>query len=152
MFETIILPVVIRFAAVCFKCPDLQSMAVTQAWWAWSTASPEQRELPPSVWARAGVRRVKAKRDLPGVGTSTTDALHHSVQGGAMTNVMDRFPGPEQIVTDREWYATVKSRANDRERNLIDLFEAGTPAKEVAAKLGVSAGRVTQIRQGLNRE
>ena len=69
-----------------------------------------------------------------------------------MTNVMDRFPGPEQIVTDREWYATVKSRANDRERNLIDLFEAGTPAKEVAAKLGVSAGRVTQIRQGLNRE
>lgn len=148
-FTVEILPVVVHFASVCFKCPDQQSLTLTFAWFNWSRATPEQQELPASVWARAGVRWVNAKRDLPGLGTSAKDALYRAESGGSMDGLADTFPGPEQIVMDRERYQAVVNGATDRERLLIEGFEAGDRVKDVAAKLGVSSGRVTQIRQGL---
>jgi hypothetical protein len=148
-FTVEILPVVIHFASVCFKCPDQQSLALTLAWFNWNRAKPEQQELPASVWARLGVRWVLAKRDLPGVGTSAKDALHRAESGGSMEGLTDSFPGPEQIAMNRERYQAVVINATDRERLLIDSFEAGEKAKDVAAKMGVSGSRVTQLRQGL---
>lgn len=148
-FTVEILPVVVHFASVCFQCPDKQSLALTLAWFEWSRAKPEQKELPASVWARVGVRRVNANRDMPGIGTPAKDALYLAESGGTMEGLPDTFPGPEQIVMDRERYRTVVDNATDRERLLIESFEAETAAKDVAAKLGVSATRVTQIRQGL---
>lgn len=149
-FTVEILPVVVRFAALSFRCPDLESLTLTFAWYCWMRATPEkQQELPASVWARLGVRWVKSKRDIPGVMASMKDAMHRAQQGGAMEGLADRYPGPEQIVMDRERYATVKSRATDRERILIEMFEDHRKLIDVAAKLEVSPGRITQIRQGL---
>jgi hypothetical protein len=148
-FTVEILPVVIHFASVCFRCPDQQSLALTFAWFNWNRATPEQQQLPASVWARQGVRWVNAKRDLPGIGTPANDALYRADSGGAMEGLADAFPGPEQIVMNRERYRTVVDTATDRERCLIEGFEAGVPAKDVAASLGISPGRVTQLRQGL---
>lgn len=148
-FTVEVLPVVVRYAEACFRCPDQQSLALTLAWYAWFTATPEQQELPASVWARAGVRRVRTDRDMPGIRSKFRDALHRAESGGSMEGLADTFPGPEQIVMDRERYQAVVNSATDRERLLIDCFEAGERVKDVAAKMGVSGGRVTQIRQGL---
>lgn len=148
-FTVEVLPVVVHFAALCFQCPDKRSLALTLAWFQWNRAKPEQQELPASVWARAGVRWVNALRDMPGVGTPAKDALYRAESGGAMEGLADTFPGPEQIVMQRERFHSLVDNATDRERLLIDGLLTGTAAKELAAKLGVGPSRITQLRQGM---
>lgn len=146
-FTVEIFPVVVRFAALCFKCPDQQSMALTFAWHSWFTAEPDKQGLPASVWARLGVMRVRAERDLPGIRSKFRDALHKAQRCGTMEGLPDRYPGPEQIAMDRERYTVVFNSATDRERALIECFEAGMKGIDVAAMFGISPGRVSQIRR-----
>jgi hypothetical protein len=149
-FTVEILPVVIRYAALRLKCPDLQGLAITLAWWAWSTA--KTPDLPATVWARMGVLRVLNHRDLPGVGTRKRDALRHAESGAGMEGLMDRHPGPEQQVIDAETFHRLMARAKGRDREMIEMFAAGMKNKDVANALGISAGRVTQLRQALMEE
>src|SRR6185437_59441 len=141
-FTLEIFPVVVRFAALCFKCPDQQSMALTFAWHSWFTAEPEKQSLPASVWARIGVMRVRGERDLPGIRSKFRDALHKAQRCGTMEGLPDRYPGPEQIAMDRERYTVVLNNATDRERVLIERFESGARTGDVAKEFGISAGRV----------
>jgi DNA-binding CsgD family transcriptional regulator len=141
------------FARKCFQTDDDKFyLAIALAWWAWRNATPEQRECPPSVWARAGVRAVNAGRDLPGVQTSHRwggDPLERedtwivpSLEGHA-----DHRPGPVAEAIYREGRVRFESDLNARERDLYGMVTAGLGTTEIAQILGVTAGAVSQARR-----
>jgi hypothetical protein len=72
-------------------------------WWLWRS---RKTDYPASVWARLAVKRVLARRDLPGLksGTDVWDRLT-PWQGAAMEGLVDRRPGPERLAESKEWFA-----------------------------------------------
>jgi len=151
------LSVIVNYARACFKGDDGRvADAVTAAWFPWHTATAEQKKLPASVWARAGVRRVLAGRDLPGVCTGRQwggDPLERpdTYQGGPMGEVPDRRPGPLDLLVGKEALAELRASATEAHRRLIDLVadDQTLGTGELARLLGRSPSRISQMRREL---
>lgn len=149
-FETVVYPVVLKYARKVLKDEDLQAKSLVLAWWFWRN---RKTDFPPTVWARCGVRAARAGRDLPGV-TSTRDLWCHWTRwsGAGMQNVMDKRPGPDKVAQDRELLEQFMRDLSDRDRQLVAAFLDGLPAQEVARRLDRSPSRVTNLRQELHRK
>ena len=81
---------------------------------------------------------------MPGCGTPAKDALRRAMQGAGMESVMDRKDsGPLQAAILRERIARIKA-VNPR---LFELLADGTRTKDAAEMMGVSPGRVSQLRR-----
>lgn len=144
-----IAPVVIRYAATRLKCPYLQSLALTLAWYCWRQAN--RPELPPSVWARMAVRQVLSGRDLPGVRSKFRDAWDHleQWQGAGMDDVMERKPGPVQTVLIREEVERFFATLGPFEQEMCQLLADGLPNQEVARRMGRTPSAISQRRRRL---
>lgn len=148
MFESQVLPVVTRYARRAFGRDD-EKVAIAEclSWYYWQGRT---QELPPSVWAVAAVRAVRNKRDLPGIRSNYTDVWDRAVnwQGAGMGQVADRRPGPEAVVMHAEEYEVLKAGLNDTQRALVELVEQDQSIRgiDLAARLGKSPGRITQLR------
>lgn len=141
MFEAMILPVVLSYARLTLRPVQIPE-AVVQAWFAWSTA--REPDLPPIVWAMHGVRRVRTGRDLPGMGTGAKDALHRSSQGAGMDGFRDhRAATPLNTLIHREELERIREAGGE----VVELLMLGMGTTEVAKAVGVSPGRVSQIRR-----
>lgn len=155
MFTTTVLPVVTRYARAVLKDDERVSLAIVLAWYAWRQTTDEKRaQLPATVWARVGVRHVLAGRDLPGVQTShRQDAIERpdTWHGADMGGVTDRRAGPESEAIDAERSARFWDSLTPRERTIARALLNGDKARDVARRVGISAGRLTQIRQQLRR-
>jgi hypothetical protein len=100
--------------------------------------------LPALHWARLAIRATRNGRDLPGCGTSPSDALRHSWQGATMDEVRDGSPGPDVQAAHREQLERTLA-ASPRKRGVADLRIAGVSNREIAEELGVSPARTSQI-------
>jgi DNA-binding CsgD family transcriptional regulator len=145
-FETHVYPTIERYARkVLGNNPELISTATVLGWYYWSQGP---QELPASVWARVAVRAVRAGRDLPGVRDSGRDALDGATQGGGMGELADRRPGPLRMAIAREEYARLVAGLSPRQRLMVDAVAGGAARTDrLAAELGVTPGRVSQMRR-----
>ena len=158
-FTNEIYPVVARYAAMRFRDEESQALALVLAWWAWTLHQRQGGDvLPPSVWARVGVSRVLAGRDLPGegIGAPATDVWEKldRWQGAGMGKVIDRraFP-PDRILAGREALEALRAATDDTGRALIEMIGAemlGTAA--IAAQLGITPPAVSQRRRKLMQQ
>lgn len=147
-FETVVLPVVERFARKVFKDEGKQAVAVSVAWYHWSK---REQDFPPSVWARWAIYHTLAGRDLPGCGTSNRDIFARLVcwNGAGMQYVTDRQPGPAVVAEKREEVRLLFASLTGKEAILVRELAIGTPANEVARMLDRTPARITQMRQEL---
>lgn len=145
-----IVPVIKKFAAIHLRCPDAQAVALVLAWWAWHIA-PDKRHLPPSVWAKVGVRHALAGRDLPGIRSKFRDAWDHldQWQGAGMDNVADRKPGPLHAAIALEEVERFFDSLDDFEREMCELLSQGLPNQEVARRMNRTPGAISQRRRRL---
>jgi DNA-directed RNA polymerase specialized sigma24 family protein len=128
------------------RCPDRAAVALALTWFRWS----KRPDVTINHHAFYSCLQVWKGRDLPGVQKGwKRDALSHSLSGAGMDEVLDRRPGPLEQMVAAESEELLMELATDRELILIDLFASGKKNNDVAAELGVSAGRVTQMRQRL---
>jgi DNA-binding CsgD family transcriptional regulator len=155
-FTTDVYPVVVKYAALRFGRDDeLRAMALVLAWWAWRLHREQDtgEELPPTVWAQAGVRWAAAGRELPGVRVGKfRDVWDYLTrwQGAGMQNVIDRraFP-PDRIAAGREELEAVLAGGGDAtDRELIRLIlEESLGTNEIARRLGVTPAAISQRRR-----
>ena len=145
VFETQVYPVIERLARKAFRGDAGRvSDALVLGWYYWSRGP---QELPPSIWARTAVRAVWAGRDLPGI-AARSDALDRAFRGAAMSEVVDRRPGPLHIAAAKEEYERLLASLSERQRLLVEAVADGTLRTDrLAAALGVSPGRVSQMRR-----
>jgi hypothetical protein len=137
-----------RWAAVVFKTDmERRCQAVTMAWFYWDQGP---AHLPAGVWARCGVRAALHGRDLPGVCSARRRDVWNRLtrwQGAGMNFVRDRRPGPEKIAQDRDWFRYWLTRLTDQEFRLVWDAHWGLTGLELAARLQVSPGRISQLRR-----
>jgi hypothetical protein len=149
-FEAEVMPVVTDYARRVFKDDERRSMTLVMAWYYWQKCP---KDLPPDLWACVAVRAVFAGRDLPGIHPNRKrDAMHYAWLCGHMPEVMDRRPGPDKVAQDRELWDLFHGRLPRRIRKLARGFLNDLSGREVAKMLGVSPGRVTQLRQEAQRD
>src|SRR5580700_4471554 len=94
-FTSDVYPVVLKYVNMRLRDEELRGLAVVLAWWGWTLYQRQDKgeDLPPSVWARVGVRWAMAGRDLPGVQPSKFRDIWDRLdrwQGAGMQNLMDR--------------------------------------------------------------
>jgi hypothetical protein len=146
-FATKVLPVVVRHARSLHN-EELEAIALVLAWWAWSH---RKQELPPSVWARVGVRHARAGRDLPGIKSKFRDVWDHleQWQGGSMGQVVDRRPGPAGQAAWKEELAAILAHLSAAQQELAELVqeEGILRTDELARRLGKTPGRISQMRR-----
>lgn len=136
-----------KYAAKKGLKPDLQDAAVALAWYAWQRSD---RDLPASSWARFAVLQALAGRDLPGVRSPRKDdALDYAVQGAGMQEVRERGPGPEERAIAREAWERLQAGLTVRQKEVLSLIDQGLTTGEIAHRLGVTAGAVSQQRRAI---
>jgi hypothetical protein len=145
---SILLDMVAGLAHRSGLAPDQVVTAQSLAWY-YATRYEERNgssddPLPPSHWARLAVRATRNGRDLPGCGTSVSDALHRCWQGAGMPEARDPSPGPDVQAADREQLERTLAKSPQR-RRVAELRIAGASNREVAEELGVSPSRTSQI-------
>ena len=144
-----IFPVVEKYARMRLgNNDDLVSTALVLAWWIWSRTSPV-KDLPATAYAHAAVRAAWNGRDLPGCGTHAKDAMWHVVSSGVIREVRDRRPGPDRLAEMAEEYLRLWADMAETDAIMALHLLNGEPAKDVAARLGITPGRLTQRRQEL---
>lgn len=124
-------------------------VAVVLAWYHWRL---DAGALPASCYARSAVRHAMAGRDLPGIRTSHgKDAMDRDVWlSGHMTEVRDSAPGPERVAAWKEELAQLRALLTLGERDLVEAVQDGVyRTLDLAAALGLSPGRVSQLRRQL---
>ncbi len=140
-----------RYAQSVLRSEELIAIALVLAWWEWKNATEEQKTLPPSVWARVGVRHALEGRDLPGLKRNrgrSVDPLDVAWRCGAMAYVADRSPGPERIAQAKEEWTVFLASLNAKQTAMaVAIMDGITSTGALAAHLGVSEGRVSQIRR-----
>lgn len=141
--ETQLLEIVMKWGRKCglddFEIATAQSLA----WYYKSRYTGP--ELPESHWARNAIRSLRNGRDLPGCGTGESDALHHVWQGEGMGEVMDKSPGPDKLVMDKELMERLLAQLSELQKEVAELKTQGRKGKEIALVVGLSEARVSQI-------
>lgn len=144
-----IAPVIKKYARACCEgCPDREAMALVLAWYYWEHGG--RKDLPPTVWARVGVRHAITGRDIPGLRSRFRDAMkYRETQGAGMEGLADRRPGPVRTVIAREEFEIFWEGLDSFEREMADLLGEGLPNQEVARRMRRTPGAISQRRRRL---
>jgi DNA-binding CsgD family transcriptional regulator len=145
MTETTLTALLLTVANWAARCRLDEGQTVTAQSIAWLEASRCPIDYPASHWARLAVRRVRCGRDIPDCAVSRADALSRSVQGCGMGQVRDGEPTPDLLAADREAMANLVAGMDDQAAKVTHLRLSGVPNQEIAAELGVSPARISQI-------
>lgn len=126
------------------RCPDLAAVALVLVWHRWRR-HPDVPILS-HVWYAA--LHARQGRDLPGCGTHARDALRHTTQGAGMDEVTDATPGPLDDLIGREDLDRLEARFKEGPKaEVLHRLKLGQRTNDVAADLGLSAARVSQLRR-----
>lgn len=145
-YERDVYPKVVLWS-IRWRLTDDQSCdAASVAWMLWRA---DGGALEPGLYAWCAIRKVRSVQGVPGMGVSAKDVTRRlrKVDGGKMSRLRDKSPGPLERLVARETFECVLAGCSAREKHLIALLESGETAKEVARQLGISPARVTQLRQ-----
>lgn len=127
---------------------DWTCNALTKGWELWAT---RPQDAPPSLLALNAMREVNRGRGIAGMGTHFRDIYRKCIKVGDVADDcdVDPAPGPEAIVSMREAFLIWYDNLSDRERVLYEMIGDGAKGIQLAERLGVSAGRITQMRQAM---
>jgi hypothetical protein len=155
IFTILVYPVVLKYAAMRLRDPELQAIALVLAWYSWKLYQGQGKaDLPPSVWARIGVRHALAGRDLPGVKEGKfRDVWDNRIQwqGAGMQKTIDRraFPADRILAAQEELQALIES-TDERGRELIDMIDSERlSTNQIASRMRISPAAVSQRRRKL---
>lgn len=144
MFEAI-LPVVIAYALLRLRDDERVAVAQVLAWDCWR----RRPGLAASAYARMAVRRVLSGRDLPGCAMSRRDIYRRltKVEGAEIGEVGSRAPGPDAVAEAKEELDRLHTNASPKVRRFLELAQEGETTTAIAAALGLSLARVSQLRR-----
>jgi hypothetical protein len=131
---------------------DEKERAGVIAWWFWRNRT---QDFPLGVWARWACRQARDGRDLPGVRSKNPkDVMNRSNlqrpwQGAGMGSVADKTPPPDVLVMHRERWERLLNSANAQQREVARLAIEGLSNLEIAERLHVTPGRVSQIKRAI---
>ena len=128
--------------------------ALSVAWEFFESDNAHDRRGTPESIAWYAIRRVASGRHLPESARSITGPnpnrlarpVRTSFDPGAWFRAGD---DPSEIVAFRELFRLWFASLNDRQRAVAELLVMGEHTCDVAARCGISAGRVSQIRREL---
>lgn len=147
-FTVEVLPTVQNYARLRFRGDDFAVVTcVSLAWYIWRS---RREDFPASVYAHLAARQVAAGRDLPGCGTSTTDAITRATSGGGMDQLGDGpAADPLVVLLHRERLAVLSSTfADDTVKGeVLRQLRDGTRTLDVADEMGLSQARISQLRR-----
>lgn len=148
-------PVIRKYASRVFRgtpnIDELVSDAVSLGWEAWNAA---QKRIKPNRFAYYACLRVKCERQFrQSVRSIETPSLHGEVKPlrGELTDAIATRPGdnPATIARLQVDFAAWLLALTESKAAYLECFLMGETTSEVAAKFGVSWGRVSQIRREL---
>jgi hypothetical protein len=150
-FETHVLPVAERYARQRLKDDERVAVALVLAWWIWSN---RQEDFPASVYARIAVLRVLRGDDLPGLrtkGEMMGDPFRRLERWEAGPGLADRRPGPEKEAMRREEMGILRASLSGRQKEMLEAVreDEGLGTNALAQMMGVSPGRISQLRREL---
>lgn len=147
-FETRVLPVVTERANRFLRDEQLVQDAIGLSWFRYRQ-NPRAAEIRAESHAWYAIRQVLSGRRLPGEKARGEDALDHrdTWRGGDLGELRDRRPGPDQIAAMREEWEVLQQNLNERQRQMLRLAQSGMRTKDLAALLGISPARVSQLRR-----
>jgi hypothetical protein len=148
-FLAALLLAALKFARKVFGDDDERVCLVqTTAWFLWHTAPEEVKHLAPAHWAKLAVRRVKQRRDLPGV-KKYNDPMDKAIMQ-PVVGVRCKRPGPLAQLIHKEELDRMLANATEGERKLCEAIQDGVyRTDELAVRLNVSNGRVSQLKRQL---
>lgn len=163
VFEERVLPIVLRHARVVFRGlrgdarEEAIADAVAHAWegYVFAVRAGKEPWAFPTVLATFAVCKTRVGRKVGKV-MRAKDVFNASQAGRAVLDVLedcfdDRSPVPDQVAFKLDfpaWLATL----SERNRQIVALLAWGHPAGAVARYFGLSAGRITQVRQWLGEQ
>jgi DNA-binding CsgD family transcriptional regulator len=147
-FATEVYPLAVKYIAKSIRDEELRAIALVLCWWKWIN---RKQDFPPRTYARLAVIDALHGRDLPGVVTNNhqPDALDRGRcwQGGGMSQVKDREPGPERLAIWREQIARLYRLATPKQRAVMDLTLQGYSGREIAKALDIDPHTVIELRR-----
>lgn len=155
-FETRVLPVVTRHAARWFRGDrDLIDTTVSNAWYLYQLAA-DRLDIAAGAFAWFACKRVQASRNLPSLQTRNRRDVMDRPECwvcGPMDQARDREPGPEDRAIANELADRLLGRLTDQEREVLVMQgQAGLSNRDMAARLGVSEARASQIKEQIRRK
>jgi DNA-directed RNA polymerase specialized sigma subunit len=141
-----VLPAV-RHHARNIRHADLRADCETQAWLFYQ-ACEDREAVAADAFAWYAIRRVMSERFA---GLRKKDAMSHAWLCGWMGQAVDRkVRRPEEIAGIREALQRLKDVATPKELEMIELVEQEMLGTfDLAERMGLSAGRISQLRRQL---
>lgn len=153
-FTTRVYLVVLALARRLFRGDDSRVQnAVGNAFYQYQQA-PRRLEITATAFAWAGCRRELGGRGIPGTQARRTDALSQADTwtAGSMEGVLEHRPGPERIARARDLLDRLRRQMTPRERTIAQRLADGQEGRMVAFAVGVSPGRLSQIRREMKEK
>jgi len=152
-FETRVLPVIRNLGRKLFGGDEQREQdAVGNGWYMYQLAD-DRLAITATTFARFAVAWVYKGRDLPGTGGAGNqlDALDRpdTVWAGDMGGTPDWSPGPERIVEARERLERFSASLTPRDMTIVRGLADGLPGRDIAREIGVTQGRLSQLKQAL---
>ncbi len=151
-FETRVLPVVTEWANRRFKDEGQVQDAIGVCWYRYQqTQTAKRLEVPAKSFAWVAIKETMAGRQLPGMKARGEDALDYAWRCSTMAEAADRRPGPDRIAQEREEFAILLTRLNAKQTAFLEIGTTGLKNQDIAHLLGVTPGRVSQMRREIER-
>jgi len=146
-FQANVAPVVSRWAAARGLYAERTQTALILAWLAWRKTG---GRFSGSAYARYAVRQAMAGREMPGLlerRRGCKAVRERMVPSGDMAGLAERRPGPERTAAEREHFARFLAALRGNLRTFCQEAAQTRRTLDVARKLGLSPGRVSQLRR-----
>lgn len=149
-FETRVLPVVSRFARLRLRDEERIQDAIGLCWFRYQQTA-KRLEIPAKAFAWYAILQTLSGRNMPGKKARGEDALDKAWRCAAMQEARDPGPGPDKIAQEREEWEVLRARLTPRQAGLVQIGHLDISNQEMAELLGVSPGRVSQMRREIER-
>jgi len=147
VFERDVYPQLARIVAARARDQETAAVALVLAWYFWRRHGGAHE---PGHYARFALLQAVTGRDLPGVKGYTDVFDRLACWGGAgMDGTPEWRPGPLEALVEEERWARFLSGLTARQRAVLEAALDGRATGEIAARQGVSAGAVSQLRRRL---
>ncbi len=149
-FETRVLPVVTAIAKKRIRDEQRQQDAIGLCWYEYQQ-TPNCKELPAAAFAVYAVLHTLAGRNLPGLKARGEDAMDHAWHCAAMKDARDPSPGPlRELIWQEEWEILL-AKLTPRQKALLEVGHLEMRTMQIARLMGVTSGRVSQVRREIER-